>query len=278
MRTTLREDSDEGTDGVTDESTRPAGDNKGGSANLRALERALDVLETFNDSKAPLRLTDIAKRTNLHLATAQRILAVLERRGYVSRADRDYRMGLAPLLAAHTYLTTSQLTLIATPVLQELMLATGLTASLFVRIDHARVAVQRIEGPTPLRYQLPIGQRLPLHKGIGKLLLADLDDGEVKELVSASLAATPPAEREDIAVPALLAQLPELRAQGYIVAANERVAGTAAVAAPVINSADGRYLAIASVTGLSKDIDDARAEALVVEVRRAADAISTRLS
>ncbi|CAL9642503.1 HTH-type transcriptional regulator XynR [Streptomyces sp. enrichment culture] len=262
---------------MTDETTKPAGDSKG-NASLRALERALDVLETFNDSKTSLRLTDIAKRTDLHLATAQRILTVLERRGYVSRTDRDYRMGLAPLLAAHTYLTTSRLTLIATPVLQELMIATGLTASLFVRIDHARVAVQRIEGPTPLRYQLPIGQRLPLHKGIGKLLLADLDDDQVEKLVTASLAAAPPAEREDVDLPALLAQLPELRERGWIVAANERVAGTAAVAAPVTDNTDGRYLAIVSVTGLSKDIDDARAEALVVEVRRAADAISTRLS
>jgi AraC-like DNA-binding protein len=44
---------------------------------MRSLERAIDVLEVLEVAGTPLRLSDIARRAGLHVATTQRILTVL---------------------------------------------------------------------------------------------------------------------------------------------------------------------------------------------------------
>jgi ribose transport system substrate-binding protein len=59
----------------------------------RAISRACDVLDAFRDARDPLRLTEIADRTGLNIATVFRILFTLEQRGIVTRVgDRQYRL------------------------------------------------------------------------------------------------------------------------------------------------------------------------------------------
>jgi hypothetical protein len=56
--------------------------------------------------------------------------------------------------------------------LEDLPKEAGLAASLFVRTGISRAVIARVEGSNPLRYELPIGKRLPLHVGAGKVLAA----------------------------------------------------------------------------------------------------------
>jgi len=148
--------------------TKPAGNQP--VTSMRSLERAIDVLEVLDGSRHALRLSEIARRAGLPVATTQRILGVLEARGRVERDAGGYRPGVGLIFGAHAYLTSSPLIMAARPVLQDLAAETGLTASLFRRVGWSRVVLARIDGTRPLRYELPVGERLPLHIGAGKAI------------------------------------------------------------------------------------------------------------
>ncbi|WP_091643660.1 helix-turn-helix domain-containing protein [Micromonospora pallida] len=55
-----------------------------GASNMRSLERAMDVLDALARHEGPVRLSDIARATGLHRATALRILTTLQKRDYVT--------------------------------------------------------------------------------------------------------------------------------------------------------------------------------------------------
>ncbi|MFC4564924.1 IclR family transcriptional regulator [Nocardiopsis mangrovi] len=245
------------------------------ASTMRSLERAFDVLDVLTRGPVPMRLSEIARRAGLHIATTQRILTVLEGRGYAEKSELGYRVGLTPLFPAHSYLTNNPLSAAAATVLQELATATGLTASLFVRSGRDRVVISRVPGARVLRYQLPIGERMPLHAGAGKVLAADMDQADLDDLLTATGTITR-VTGEVITHERLHEELARIRRDGYSVSVNERAIGVTSVAAPV-NDAAGRAVAAAAVTGLSEEVPEERFHPLVAEVQRAADAITRRL-
>ncbi|WP_431919091.1 IclR family transcriptional regulator [Amycolatopsis tucumanensis] len=242
------------------------------ATSMRSLERAIDILEVIDSSQHALRLTEIARRAGLPVATTQRILGVLEARGRVERDANGYRPGVALIFGAHAYLMTSPLLTAARPILHDLAAATGLTASLFKRIGWSRVVLARVDGASPLRYELPIGERLPLHLGAGKALTAQLDDTELTEfLEQLGNPGRGPLDRDDF-----LAEMKTIRDRGYSQARGEREPGMASVAAAVPDPAGAT--AAVQVTGTFADIPEDRVPELGVELQRAALAISRRVS
>ncbi|WP_037268512.1 IclR family transcriptional regulator [Kibdelosporangium aridum] len=243
------------------------------ATSMRSLERAIDILEVFDSSQHALRLTEIARRAGLPVATTQRILGVLEARGRVERDAGGYRPGVGLIFGAHAYLTTSPMLIAARPVLQDLAAATNLTASLFKRIGWSRVVLARVEGATPLRYELPIGERLPLHLGAGKALAAQMADDQLSEFLdrldSHTRADGSTVNRDDF-----LAELKIIRERGYSQARGEREPGMASVTAPVPDP--NGVTAAVQVTGTFTDLPEERVPALGVEVQRAALAIARR--
>lgn len=243
-----------------------------GGSNMRSVGRALDVLDVLARHEGPMRLADVARAAGLHRATALRILTTLEKRDYVTSDAGGYRVGVAVLAAAHAFLVSDSASRAATPVLQELAATTGLTASYHVRSGTERVMVARVEGTYPLRYQLPIGQRLPLYLGAGKILAAWMTEAELDDLIrSAGTMRT--VEGVVVTPEALREQLGTIRARGYHVSVNERAAGTAGASAPV-HGPDGNVVGVTTLSGPSERHAIDELEALVPELRRAAGALT----
>ncbi|MFZ3566041.1 IclR family transcriptional regulator [Streptomyces sp. BH097] len=243
------------------------------SSTMRSLDRAFDVLGVLEDSRQPLRLSEVARRAGLHVATAQRILNVLVDRGYAAKEDTGYTAGPASLATAHAFLVTNRLSQVALPVLQELAATTHLAASLYVRVGSARVLIARVEGRNPLRYQLPIGEKLPLHLGAGKALAASLPEPELDTFIKEATPFTR-ISGEQVTADELAADLRRVRADGYALSLSERVLGVAAVSAPI--STPDEVLGALSVTGSSTELTEDDHPHLISEVRRAADAIAAR--
>jgi IclR family acetate operon transcriptional repressor len=243
---------------------------------MRSLERAIDVLEVLETSHHALRLSDIARRARLPVATTQRILTVLEARGRVERDAGGYRAGVGLLFGAHAYLTGSPLLVAARPVLQDLAAETGLTASLFRRVGWSRVILARVEGARPLRYELPIGERLPLHVGAGKTLAAQLPPDELARFLD-QLGDQTRADGSTIRRDDFTADLERIRTLGYSLARGEREPGMASVAAPVPEPGGGPATSAVQVAGTQDDVPVERLDQLGIEVQRAAFAIARRM-
>jgi DNA-binding IclR family transcriptional regulator len=244
-------------------------------SNMRSLDRAIDVLETLEDAPRGLRLSEIARRTNLHVATTQRILNALEARGRVERDDTHYRAGVGLLFGAHAYLTASPLVAASRPVLQDLASETGLASSVFVRTGFSRAVIARVEGSNPLRYELPIGERLPLHLGAGKVLAAHLPPQDAEQLI-AEVTPFVTAGGQETTSAAFRRELERIRKSGFAVSENERVLGGRSVAAPVRDRHTAIVAAI-QVAGTDESLPRSRVKALTAIVRNAAEVLSRHL-
>jgi IclR family transcriptional regulator, acetate operon repressor len=245
------------------------------SSRNRSLERALYLLSILEETGRPLTLTEISTKAQLQKPTVQRLLAVLERYGYSEKRHNRYHLGPVVLPLAYSYLLSNEVSQVSLPVLQELASASQETASLFVRIGNQRVVVQRVEGAHPLRYVLPIGRRLPLHMGVGKVLAAWLPEEEQTKLVR-NLGVVRYANGDIVRPELLIEEFAKAKKLGYAVSMNEREMGVASVAAPVFDSS-GNIAAAISVAGSSARLES-KLESLIVEVSRAAASVTERLS
>lgn len=244
------------------------------ASTMRSLERAFDVLGVLEAARHPLRLSEVANRTDLHVATTQRILNVLVERGYAAKDEIGYIAGPAAVATAHAFLVNNQLSVVALPILQELADITGLTASLFVRVGFSRILIERVPGRAPLRYQLPIGERLPLHLGAGKTLAAWMPEDELRRLIDRTAPFTR-VSGEEVTADALAEDLRRVKREGYTLSDSERVLNLAAISAPIRRS-ERNVLGALSITGSSSEFSADDRPRLIDEVRRAADAVAAR--
>ncbi|WP_029538986.1 MULTISPECIES: IclR family transcriptional regulator [Rhodococcus] len=241
---------------------------------MRSLERALDVLDLLDNAARPLRLTDVARELGLPKATAQRILGTLEARGRVEKVDGGFGTGIATLFGAHSYMKSNRLILAGRPVLRDLAEETGYTASLYVRVGYTRAVVARVEGRVPQRYQLPIGERLPLHLGAGKVLAAGMTADEIDEMWR-TLDDPRYASGQTVDRAEFDRELQKIRSEGYRYATGERLVGMASIAAPILDR-DGTYLAAVQINSTAAEVAD-QIDELSIAVRRAADSVGRHL-
>ncbi|MEU6128426.1 IclR family transcriptional regulator C-terminal domain-containing protein [Saccharopolyspora sp. NPDC047091] len=117
-------------------------------------------------------------------------------------------------------------------------------------------------------------ERLPLHLGAGKALVAHLSAAELAEFLD-RLGEHTRADGTTVDRAGFLRDLAEIRDRGYSEAASEREPGMASVAAPVLDP-DGTAHAAVQVSGHQEDLPADRLDQLGAEVRRAAHAIARR--
>lgn len=244
------------------------------ASNMRSLSRALEVFAELQRAERPQRLSDLARTCGMSLPTTLRILRVLQDFGMVSQTDKSYRIGPAVLPAARSFLENDPLVVAARPVLQQVASQTGLTASLYTRLGYERILVARVDGEAPLRYDLPLGKRLPLTLGAaGKILLASATEEELQHVAAAAVAAGQ--EDSTFTAEVLRSRLPGPGAE-YAYSADERATGVLSVAVAIPNRL-GRPSESISLTSPVEAASEATLKAGVPELRRAAGRLSELL-
>ncbi len=240
---------------------------------MSSLERALDLLVALEKSGPSMGLSELSRATGIHKATTQRLLSVLERRGFVQRTHGRYLMGAATVSLAYAFLGGNILPTAARPILEQLTLTSGETSCLFVRQGFDRVVIQRVNSPHPLRYSLQIGQRLPLHLGAsGRVLAAAMPEDELLQLLD-QLQEARLVSGETLSRGELLARIDETRQAGFAVSMEERAAGVASVAVPIVAAGEGTIAAL-NIAGPVSRMADERVPQLVDELRQSAEEIA----
>jgi DNA-binding IclR family transcriptional regulator len=219
----------------------------------RTLERALDIIECVMSSRDPLTLTQVSRQTGLHIATTRRIIGQLVGRDYLRSSSQGYTLGPRVLPMSHTFVLQDRLALIAPQILSDLTAHTGLTSSVFVRTGDERVLIARVESPTPLSYQFPVGQLLRLTLGGGKVLLAYADEEDRERVLSEYESITLADSREQTA-DSLRADLEDIREKEFFISQAERRRGTVSITAPIW-SHDNDLLGSVNLVGHDGTID-----------------------
>ncbi len=247
------------------------------SGSVRSVERTLDLLLALEKSGRPMGVSELGRTVGIPKATAQRLLGVLERRGFVQKEQARYQLGAGIVPLARAFLTGNSLTKTALPILEELAIISGETASLYVRQGFDRVVVQRVESPHTLRYSIRIGQRLPLHVGASGLVLASaMPESELQQLLD-QLGEIRLATGETLSKEMLRQKIERIRRQGFAISQGEREIGVTSVAVPVVLPFQETVAAIA-VTGPPSRMTTEKVEYLVIELRRVAQEMASAYS
>jgi IclR family KDG regulon transcriptional repressor len=247
-------------------------------AGVRVLHKTLDILEAIKRAPAGFRLAELARSVEMPKATAHRILATLEGRGYVDRAeDGGYRVAKKLLDMQQPASVDQILSAVAPPLIAQLAAACRETVNLGVLDAGEVVVIQTVESPQAVRMSSKVGNRRHLHAtALGKVMLAGMSDKEVLRLIRLKGQArlTP---HTITTRPGLLEELSKIRKQGYSIDNQENeIEGRCLGAA--IYTPDGRVAAALSISGPVYRMDVARARSLAPKLKETCAAISAALA
>lgn len=245
---------------------------------VRALERALDILQVFSLETPEWGLTDLVERVGLPKSTVIRLLSVLEAKGLVERSDWSdrYRLGVRVFEMGSIYIQTTSIEAEAMPFLQYLARTCEQTANLAVLDRGQIIHIAVVEPDRPLRFSWPKGQREPIHcSGLGKALVLDHTFDQLSDILSTTgLAAR--TKNTITEIDALWAHLRERRARGWVVDDEEAFIGLRCVAAPV-RDARNMIVAAVSISGSRSELSAEDMPNLGAMVLAAAQGISARI-
>ena len=243
---------------------------------LRAVERALRLIDLLANGSPRLGVSDLARATGWSKAVVFRLLRTLEAHRYVARDDtRRYQVGTKPLELAGAVLRRFELPQIARPAMLALSERTGESVVLTAPTSDGVICLDTVDSPQQLRATFRVGRIIPWHAGAaGKLHLAYLPATRAQAILARGL---PRFTERTVTDPARLTEdLRRIRAQGYAFTIGELDPGVAAISTPVLDWR-GEMVAAVSLGGPAPRFAEDRLPALLKEVRRAAEAISVRL-
>jgi IclR family pca regulon transcriptional regulator len=248
---------------------------------VRSVEKALRILELFDESRPQLTLAQIVELTGMNRVTTYRFCRTLEHLGYLETVgDRSYRPGVKVLYLGHAALTSRDLREIALPALERLREETGETANIAVRDGTEIVYLARMRSNAILSIRLFEGSRLPLYcTSMGKAILAYLPPPELDALLT-SLDFRAFTESTVKNAKALRKVLATVRDAGYAVNDEEYAPGLRGIAAPIFDANSYPVGAINLATGTPVSIHEFKNlhAAKVVETARSISEIWATVS
>jgi DNA-binding IclR family transcriptional regulator len=245
--------------------------------NVRAVERAMQILSSFDNGHAERGVSEVAQATGLHKATAHRILVTLFNGGFLERtADGErFRLGLRLMELGLGALRSLDFRRAAFPYMQQLVerFQEICTLSMF---DRGQVLyVEVVHSQRSLTIAARVGRHLPVHcTASGKVLLAFLPTEVVEPVLNAPLAVY--TEKTITAPDKLREELKVVRQRGYALADEEFEVGIWAISAP-IRDMDGNVIAALSMPFPMNRLRRERIPEIAQALLEAANAVSAHV-
>jgi IclR family KDG regulon transcriptional repressor len=249
-----------------------------GRYSIRAIDRAVHILECFSLKQNELTLGEFTERTGLSKSTTFRILQTLERHQFISynpTANR-YALGIKLFeLGGRVFFTLNFRSVVAS-FLDRLSQKGERTVLAAMHENGELLYIDRRERKDSVRFSSEIGKRRAPHFGmLGKTLMAYLPEEQIDELLEryplakiASRAVTDPQ--------IFKSHLREVRKKGYTLEDSEAVEGMLGIAAPVRNHL-GEVVAAVGITFPSFKVAERTIAEAIATVKETTDEISLAL-
>lgn len=214
------------------------------AASTSVLLNGLKVLEAFSIDEPVLGVTEIARQVELHKSSVSRILATLEKAGYVERDAQSgrFRLGLGLIALAGTLLADLDVRRVAGSSLDQLTRRTGETSALVVWNGHESVVVEQVTSPKQVKHTSAIGTRYDTYESSSvQAFLAEMTPGEVERLFERRLLV---GVQDGRPLEDFLAELRQVRERGVAINDGRTSVEEVGIAAPV---RDHRGVVVAAV-------------------------------
>ena len=245
---------------------------------VRAVVRAVSILEQFNLERPELSLTEISVGIGLSKSTTHRLLSTLEATEMVEFDKRTshYRLGLKTYRLGSIVAKSMELVKQADPLLAAMAEETSETAFLVLPDGNEALCARRFDGSHQIRVlYLEPGKHSPFNCGASqRVLLAQLPDDRweevverhVKRMTQYSLVSRDELERDRR----------EIRERGYSVSWEDVALHACALGAPV-HDGSGSVVAAVSISGIVQRFSAERLPGLIRSVMKLGDDLSRRL-
>ena len=209
-----------------------------------ALEKGLDILELLSTEAEGLSQNQVAQKLGRSASEIFRMLAVLERRGYLVRVpDGSYRLSLRLFELAHRHPPIRRLLTVSLPLMQELAQRSRQSAHLVVHYARRILVVAQVESPEPMGFSVRLGAHFPFRpdRASARVLTAfqpaEARAAMIEEMIENSEGRLAPRQ--------VSAALEAIAAQGHYRAPSDTLAAVHDLCCPIFDHSEG---AVASLT------------------------------
>lgn len=219
------------------------------TSKIGSVQRAIDILNLFDQQNPELGTTEIARALGLHKSTAASLVSTLAANGFLTQnpETRKYRLGLKLVERAFAMLDQIEIRRIAYPALQQLRDQWNETVNLAILDGPDVVYIERMLGTKALGMRSEVGRRERAHStALGKAILSCYPIPQVREWISTY--GLPSVTAKTITDPdQFLAELERVREQGYAVDDEENEIGGRCVGVPIFDHT-GNVVAAVSIS------------------------------
>lgn len=219
------------------------------------LDKSLKIIKCFVDVNEQWGVRELSNYLNYTVPTTHRILLQLRDRGILEfdEGKNKYQIGTELIRISSKVSSKSDLQRIAKPYLKKLADKYEETICLLMlRKESNQIFwADKVNGPKPLQYVIPIGELQPLPYGSsGKSILAYLDKAIIDEIIS----------KEDFSekqIEEIKTEISVIKEKRYHVSISERLEGSTGIGSPILNADNepiGSIILTAPTPRVSEDV------------------------
>lgn len=149
-----------------------------------ALDKGLDILELFAEEDSPMALSEVARKLDRTVGEIFRMVATLERRGYL-RLDPQtdlYELTLLMFRLSHRHMPVHEINRASTKPLRRLTRDVSQSCQISVPFRGQGLIIVQENSPTDRGFRVRLGSSISLANTCsGKILLAFMDEGQRTE-------------------------------------------------------------------------------------------------
>ena len=251
---------------------------KAGST-IKSLVKTLHLLKLFSPQRNVWTAEDMVSVLGYHKSSVQRILATLEKEGFLSKVTprrSEYRLGPDILFLGNVAEMSLDLRSVARPLMEDLVHRSRETSYLCVADQGRCLYIDKVECSQPIRIINQVGQRNPMHcTGVGKALMSGMTDEAIDRLIETQgLRAHTHNTITDRG--RLQQEIEDIRRTGIATDNEELDLGVKCVAAPIKDSS-GAVVAAISLSGPTQRFTPAAIRRFENDVKETSFAISKAL-
>jgi IclR family acetate operon transcriptional repressor len=218
---------------------------------MSAAARTMAVLDLLGSRPPGMTASEIVADLGIEKSVVSRILATLEKDGYVTRDGVTdlFRLGLRFVAIAFRYIESLGFYDVCMPEVRRLADETGELVQLAVVDREGMTYVAKAEGNQRIRVYSQLGREAVLHAStVGKIWLASLPE-EAALALALRVGLTPFAKNTIRTIDALRDELIRVRAQGFALLEEELFDGGSAIGVPIKDRRDGTVLGAVVLAG-----------------------------
>ncbi|WP_153720692.1 IclR family transcriptional regulator [Sporosarcina cascadiensis] len=245
---------------------------------IQSVERALGILDLFDEYDKELKLTEITKRMNLHKSTVHSLLKTLQKHHYIEQNNENgkYYLGMKLFERGHYVIQNLDLRALARESLLTLAKVSGRTIHLVILDGREGIYIDKVENPNAAILYSRIGRRVPIHSsGAGKALVAFKEPAELEKILD-GYEYTKQTKNTLTDKETFLQELKTIKEQGYAIDNEENEPGVCCVALP-IRDYTGQVIAAISSSTAANHLTNEELEKIIESSKTTADELSRKL-